>query len=322
MSCKTEEFQISDIPNLHGYVAIVTGGNSGIGYETSLQLALRGARVYIASRSQERVSKAIAEMEKTSSTLDLRFLKLDLQDLESVKATAAEFISKEPRLDLLINNAGIMACPYELTKDGYEVQWQTCFLAHHALTLSLLPVLRAAAQQSPGSSNRVRVVNVASDAAIRMGPKSINYADPNMTDVTGRLAPWRRYGHCKQASIIAAKAISDHYRPIGITAYSVHPGIIQSNLQSHDTSMLGTLARAAMKIAPTSSAIDGARTSLYCATSPKAPSYAGCYLVPFGKVDTRVNNWLDDPVAVQKLWTLANEQLKQSGFTMAELYEK
>jgi retinol dehydrogenase-12 len=83
-----------------------------------------------------------------------------------------------------------MACPYELTKDGYEVQWQTCFLAHHALTLSLLPVLRRAAQQSPGRNNRVRVVNVASDAAIVMGPKSINYADPNMADVTGRLAPW------------------------------------------------------------------------------------------------------------------------------------
>jgi hypothetical protein len=85
--------------------------------------------------------------------------------------------------------------------------------------------------------------------------------------------------------------------------------------------MIGTLARAAMKIAPTSSAIDGARTSLFCATSPKAPSHAGSYLVPFGKVDTKANKWLDDPIAVQKLWTLANEQLKQSGFTMEELYQ-
>lgn len=83
-----------------------------------------------------------------------------------------------------------MACPYGLTKDGYELQWQTCFLAHHALTLALLPLLKATAAQQTGNRGRVRIVNVSSDAAFLMGPKSINYDDPNMTDVTGTFAPW------------------------------------------------------------------------------------------------------------------------------------
>ncbi|KAM4057620.1 hypothetical protein HRG_014439 [Hirsutella rhossiliensis] len=110
-----------------------------------------------------------------------------------------------------------------------------------------------------------------------------------------RTAPWKRYGHCKQASIIAAKALTDRYSSSGITAYSVHPGIIQSNLQSHDTSVIGALSRMAMRIAPTSSAVDGARTSLYCATSPKAIEHAGFF-----------ENW-------------PKKQLKDHGFAMQDL---
>ena len=83
-----------------------------------------------------------------------------------------------------------MACPYELTKDGHELQWQTCFLAHHAFTLGLLPILLQTAKLDPGMKARVRVVNVASDAAFLMGPKSIAFNDTNMTDSCGPTAPW------------------------------------------------------------------------------------------------------------------------------------
>lgn len=129
--CKHEpQYSEKDIPDLTGYVAIVTGGmshqeqtdhgrllifqttgNSGIGYQTALQLALRNARVYIASRSKERVDKAISEMEQSSGVgfrkLDVRFMQLDLQDLRSVKASARTFCEQESRLDILINNAGV-----------------------------------------------------------------------------------------------------------------------------------------------------------------------------------------------------------------------
>jgi len=132
MPCNNNHFTEADTPELRGYVVIVTGGeihspnsstppsperqpntrstgNSGIGYQTSLQLALRHARVYIAGRSEERVNKAIEEMQRTAGTmqLDLRFLQLDLQNLRSVKAAAASFKERESRLDILINNAGV-----------------------------------------------------------------------------------------------------------------------------------------------------------------------------------------------------------------------
>ncbi|KAF4457201.1 hypothetical protein F53441_765 [Fusarium austroafricanum] len=314
MNCHKElEFQLRDIPSLQGYVAIVTGGNSGIGYETSLQLALKGARVYISSRSNERVGKAIAEMHNISPNLDLHFLKLDLQDLQSIKATAADFMTRETRLDILINNAGIMATPWELTKDGIEVQWQTCFLSHHALTMSLMPLLVSAAQSS-GRVDRVRIVNVASDMAFNAGPQTINYGDPNLTDLDGLLAPHRRYGHCKQASIIAAKAINDRYQPFGVTAYSIHPGLIKSNLQSGNTSILGTMSRVAFKIGPSMTPLEGSMNSLFCATSDKVYENAGRYYVPVNKLDPKADKWLNDPQAVNKLWDLASRQLSDHGF--------
>lgn len=102
-------------------------------------------------------------------------------------------------------------------------------------------------------------------------------------------------------------------------AFSVHPGIIKSNLQSHDASFLGMLTRTAVKIAPTSTPLDGARTSLFCATSPRAISSAGLYLIPFGKVDPRANRWLNDDEAVEKLWQLASSQLKKHGFAIEDL---
>lgn len=109
MPCKEDQFSEKDIPDLAGYVIIVTGGNSGIGYETTRQLALRNARVYITSRSEERVSKAIREMRESvgGKSLDLHFLQVDLQDLRSVKAAAASFMQRESRLDIIINNAGV-----------------------------------------------------------------------------------------------------------------------------------------------------------------------------------------------------------------------
>lgn len=82
-----------------------------------------------------------------------------------------------------------MATPYELTKDGYEAQWQTCFLGHHALTLGLIPLLKSTAAQNPNVKDRVRIVNLSSEMAFFLGPKTINYSDPNMSDLSGSLAP-------------------------------------------------------------------------------------------------------------------------------------
>ena len=108
-SCEPNtKFSEKDIPDLTGYVIIVTGGNSGIGYETAYHLALAGARVYISSRSQARVDEAVKAMrERAGRELDLRFLQVDLQDLRSVKKAAEGFGEREGRLDVLLNNAGV-----------------------------------------------------------------------------------------------------------------------------------------------------------------------------------------------------------------------
>lgn len=105
---KSAQYQASDIQDLTGYVAIVTGGSSGIGYETTLQLALHGARVYVAARSPEKATKAIAQMQASSKKdLNFRFLWMDLQSLQSVKDAVEQFLKTETRLHLLINNAGV-----------------------------------------------------------------------------------------------------------------------------------------------------------------------------------------------------------------------
>lgn len=129
----------------------------------------------------------------------------------------------------------------------------------------------------------------------------------------------RRYGHCKQASIIAAKAITERYQPLGITAYSLHPGLIKSGLQSHSNNIFGAMTRVAMKVGPTSTPLEGSMNSLFCATTPQAYEHAGRYYVPVQKLDDKANKWLDDPQAVGKLWDLANKQLKDHGFVFEDL---
>lgn len=120
--------------------------------------------------------------------LDLHFLQLDLTDLHSVRAAAERFRAQEERLDLLINNAGVMTVPYKLTVDGFESQWQVNYVAPHVLTSSLMPLLLSTAA-AVGNKNRVRVVNVASDAAF-FGPKGIKFEDVNMTATKGMMELW------------------------------------------------------------------------------------------------------------------------------------
>ncbi|KAH8803625.1 hypothetical protein F5884DRAFT_756894 [Xylogone sp. PMI_703] len=313
MCAKASPFSVNDIPNLSGYTIIVTGGNSGIGYETTYQLATRGARVYIASRSKDRVTEAIANMnELAKRALDLHFLQIDLQDLKSVKLAASEFMKLESHLDILINNAGIMTAPFKLTINGFETQYQTNYLAPHTFTVSLMPLLLSTAAQS-GRKDRVRVINVSSDAAA-IGPKTIEWNDVNMTSTKGVLELWKRYGHSKQASIRDASEINVRYSSQGVTAYSLHPGIVRSNLQSHDPTIIGKIVRAATKLGAAGSPLEGAMNSLYCATSPQAPSVAaGKFIVPVCKVDSKADKWTNDYEGNRRLWELGEEQQKRSG---------
>ncbi|KAF4495051.1 reductase [Fusarium agapanthi] len=290
MNCHKEpEFQIRDIPSLRGYIA---------------------------SRSSERHWTSKPSFVNCQG---LAMIWITLASLGNILGcTYASVVNQQIKAILATHEIsnGIFDALKVLEVQLEEVK--TCFLSHHALTMSLMPLLVAAAQTS-GRMDRVRIVNVASDMAFRMGPEAINYQDPNLTDVTGQLASWRRYGHFKQASIFAAKAITERYQPLDVTAYSLHPGLIKSGLQSHSNNIFGAMTRVAMKVGPTSTPLEGSMNSLFCATTSQAYEHAGRYYVPVQKLDDRANKWLDDPQAVGRLWDLANKQLKEHGFVFENL---
>ena len=182
------KFTAECIPDQKGKIAIVTGGNAGIGYETVLHLAKKNAKVYMASRSAAKAEKAIAQIKQQEPLANVEFLALDLQDLSSVKKAAAEFSLKETQLDLLINNAGIANVPFALSKDGIESQFATNHLGHFYFTQLLIPLLL--------KSDRVpRIVNVSSVAHTFTDKRGI--LDLNDTNDAKSLSSLGRYAQSK-----------------------------------------------------------------------------------------------------------------------------
>ncbi|KAG0651507.1 putative oxidoreductase [Hyphodiscus hymeniophilus] len=205
-------FQPSSLPSLNGKTFLVTGGNTGIGYETCLNLAAHGARVFMGARSSQKATAAIAKITETYPQADVRVLLLNHVSLDSVMAAAKTFKSKEARLHGLILNAGIMAVPYEVTKDGFESQMQTNYLAHWLLTRELLPVLLATARSDgPGSA---RVVCVSSEGHRTFGVKKMIFSD---AEVAG-FGNFGRYGLSKLANVLQAKTLNDQYGPSSISS--------------------------------------------------------------------------------------------------------
>ncbi|MEV5573339.1 oxidoreductase [Spirillospora sp. NPDC052269] len=211
----------ADIPGLHGRRAVVTGANSGLGYHTALQLARHGAAVTLACRSAERGQAAFDRIRAAVPDAELALVPLDLADLASVRAFARRQ-ADEP-LDLLVNNAGVMALPKRTTADGFEMQFGTNHLGHFALTGLMLPALRAAAAP--------RVVTVTSGVAwtgrIRFddlqGERSYN--------------PWIAYGQSKLANLLFTRELAR--RVPDVTSVAAHPGYASTNLQAEGPRMAG-----------------------------------------------------------------------------------
>ncbi|GEQ71878.1 hypothetical protein JCM33374_g5564 [Metschnikowia sp. JCM 33374] len=214
-------------------VAIVTGGNSGIGWYTVLHLYLHGYNVYVAGRNDEKVAQAIADIsaeaesrirayseadQKRKVPGKLASLHLDCCDLKSVETCAETFLGKESHLDLLINNAGVMAVPFEMTKDGYEIQYQVNLVAPILFTAKLLPALEKAAS----ASSVPRVITLSS-IGHRLSVKYWDPADP-INKTPNALFSWVRYGNAKRGAIEYMQRFAKEHP--NILAFSVHPGII------------------------------------------------------------------------------------------------
>ena len=210
----------ANIPELAGKTVIVTGANSGLGLETTRLLARHGAHVVMACRTAAKAEAAMLEDERSVPNASLAFMPLDLADLSSVRAFAEAFTRAHEKLDVLINNAGVMALPRRETADGFEMQFGTNHLGHFALTGALMPALL----QTPGA----RVVTVSS-LMHRVGSMRFD-------DLHGRRSydKWRAYSQSKLANLLFCYELERRLRVIDADVRSVgaHPGYSATNLQS------------------------------------------------------------------------------------------
>jgi len=216
--------------NLSGKTAIVTGSNTGIGYETALDLYKKGAKVYVACRNLEKAMKAIQQMKADGGTGELVYEHLNLASLRSVKSFADNVIQAESSLDLLVNNAGIMIPPPSKTEDGFEIQFGVNFVGHFTLTGHLFNLL----ESTKGS----RVVTLSS---IAHRGSAIDFDNFRLEKEYNN---WREYGQSKLADIIFALEFDKRLKSNGsqIKSLAAHPGFSKTDLQVHmDKDMLASL---------------------------------------------------------------------------------
>lgn len=271
----------SDLPDLTGRVFVITGATSGLGLEAASALAGHGAEVVLTGRDPQRLERAVAVVRQAASGVDPASVALDLADLSSVRAAAGEIAERFPEVDVLINNAGVMAPPRRSTADGFELQIGTNHLGHFALTGLLLPLLPLA-----DGSRDARVVTVASGAH-RMG--SCDPSDLNYERRTYR--PWQAYGQSKLANLLFTAELDRRARAAGaaLTAAAAHPGYASTNLQYAGPAMsqnpVGRTVMRATNAVLGQSARAGAWPTLYAATRPDV--VGGDYYGPDGLGEMR-----------------------------------
>ena len=242
---------------------MITGANTGIGKETAIDLARRGGKIYIACRDKEKSMIALKDIKKFSKSSNAFSLELDLASIESIREFSSQFHKIESKLHILINNAGVMACPKALTKDGFDMQIGTNHLGHFLLTNLLLDLLQ--------TSTPSRVVVVASEGYKLSG---INKDDLMSEKSYNKL---KAYGQSKLANILFANELSRRLQGKGVTANSCHPGIIQTELGRHmSQSWLRPIYRTILK--PFYKTIhEGAQTQIRLAVDPDLREVSGKY---------------------------------------------
>jgi len=249
--------------DLSHITAVITGASGGLGAETARAIAAKGARVVLVARSAEKLTEKAEALQQLTGNNNIFTQVMDLADLDSVAAAAAEIAAKFPRINVLINNAGIMACPLARTAQGFESQLGVNHIGHFAFTQALLPALKAAAPS--------RIV-ILSSGAHKLG--NINLSDMNWQD--REYEKWIAYGESKTANALFSTALQQRLAGSNITANCVHPGVIFTELsRSLTPEDLGSMAAPGMKIKPVEV---GAATSVWAAVSPQLEGQGGFYL--------------------------------------------
>ena len=249
--------------DLTGKVVLITGGNSGLGAETARAMAAKGADVTISARKRSKAADVVSQIEAaTGKTVGVG--ELELGSLASVRAFAGEFLASHQRLNILVNNAGVMACPHGHTEDGFEMQFGTNHIGHFLLTCLLVPALIRGAPS--------RVVNLSSLAHKRA---RVNFDDVNFE--RRDYNKWVSYAQSKTANVLFSVGLEKRLADHGVHAYAVHPGVIRTNLTRHmQAEELKAISSGVENVVKTVE--NGAATSVYAATSPALEDRGGLYL--------------------------------------------
>jgi NAD(P)-dependent dehydrogenase (short-subunit alcohol dehydrogenase family) len=294
--------------DLSSKVAVITGSSGGLGIETARALASKGAAVVLAARNAEKLATAVDVLRAEVPGIDVSTQIVDLASLDSVRAAAAELAAAHPRIDLLINNAGVMACPFDHTADGFEMQFGTNHLGHFLFTNLLLDSLLA--------SDAARVVALSSAGHRESG---IIWDDPNFEST--EYFNWTSYGQSKTANALFALELDKRYADQGLHAYSVHPGVIMTELARHmqaeDFEWMSKRAEDSGRTFTFKEVEAGAATSVWAATAAELADHGGAYLEDCGvapPVDDAsssvgVQTWARDPEQAARLWTMSEEMV-------------
>jgi NAD(P)-dependent dehydrogenase (short-subunit alcohol dehydrogenase family) len=254
------------VPDQGGRIAVVTGANSGLGLVTARELARKGALVVLACRNMEKGRAALAEVAAAASGPEPELEELDLASLASVRSFAERFSAKHDGLDLLINNAGVMASPRRLTADGFELHFGTNHLGHFALTGLLLPLMKG--------REDARVITLSSNAH-----KTVRGIAFDNLNGDRRYFRWNAYGQSKLANLLFALELDRRLRARGSTVKSLaaHPGYATTNLQSAAAPLFDRMVMKVSNAVVGQSAEMGALPVLYAATEPglEGGTYAG-----------------------------------------------
>ncbi|CAN1778185.1 Short-chain dehydrogenase TIC 32, chloroplastic [Linum perenne] len=267
--CSTAD-QVTNGIDATGLTAIVTGASSGIGKETSRVLALRGAHVVMAVRNVDAGTSVKEEILKEIPTAKVDIMMLDLSSMASVKKFASEYVSSGLPLNLLINNAGIMMCPYMLSTDKVEMQFATNHVGHFLLTHLLLDTMKTTARDS---NREGRIVILSSEAHRYPYKEGIRFDKINSE---AEYSTMRAYGQSKLANALHANELARRFKEEGvnITANSLHPGVIATNLLRHTGVFNGKI----LSISPCSFRLPkGAATTCYVALHPQVKGVSGEY---------------------------------------------
>ncbi|XP_050532192.1 retinol dehydrogenase 12-like [Daktulosphaira vitifoliae] len=289
--------------NLKGKTVVITGCNTGIGKETALNFYRRGARVIMACRSISRTQAAIDDIRKITEAEEnvgeLVFKHLELSFLTSVRKCACEILDSETRIDILINNAGIMLCPKTLSEDGYELHLATNHLGHFLLTLLLLPrILR---------SSSARIINVSS-LAHNWGDQLMHFEDINLEK---NYTPSGAYGRSKLANILFTVELAKRLEGTGINVYAVNPGVVHTELSRYAdqtifpgaTWLYNGFTKYLLKTPE-----QGCQTILYCALDSQCANETGLYYSDCKNVEP--NPAAKDQNIANELWGVSCKLVK------------